>query len=250
MFPKIGVPQNRLFIMENPIKMDDLGVPLFLETPIYIYIFYIHRCQLSLKPPMWVDLWSWGLWLLQINVSHLCLWLVFFLRLEFHTIVLSGRARWLFCCQRRDQSLYHWVDFRKRRPFKRHPARDCTYFFWFGTLWLQTFLQYSCGSKIIDPQKKWCFQYYDFDLPPFLVGNRYKAFFGSNGFSRDCEQRYVIDALRLSPALMDTCRGLWWMDLCLLSASVERLHRSFWTKESGGCWRTRWAPYKILQVEL
>ena len=25
-------------IMENPIKMDDLGVPLFLETPIYIYI--------------------------------------------------------------------------------------------------------------------------------------------------------------------------------------------------------------------
>ena len=25
--------------MENPIKMDDLGVPLFLETPIYIYIF-------------------------------------------------------------------------------------------------------------------------------------------------------------------------------------------------------------------
>ena len=24
--------------MENPIKMDDLGVPLFLETPIYDYI--------------------------------------------------------------------------------------------------------------------------------------------------------------------------------------------------------------------
>ena len=32
--------------MENPIKIDDLGVPLFLETPIFLYfLIYIPKYE-------------------------------------------------------------------------------------------------------------------------------------------------------------------------------------------------------------
>ena len=43
-----GYPKWMVKIMENPIKMDDLGVPLFLETPIYMKcsLIYIQKDML------------------------------------------------------------------------------------------------------------------------------------------------------------------------------------------------------------
>ena len=43
-FPKIGVPPNGGLIMEHTIKIDDLGRPLFSETPAYRQVIsYLRR---------------------------------------------------------------------------------------------------------------------------------------------------------------------------------------------------------------
>ena len=44
-----GTPKWMVKIMENPIKMDDLGVPLFLETPIYVW----GQCPGGEELPWW-----------------------------------------------------------------------------------------------------------------------------------------------------------------------------------------------------
>ena len=53
--PKIGGKPPKWMVYngkpENPIKMDDLGVPLFLETPIYLHLYAelseYHRLKLD-----------------------------------------------------------------------------------------------------------------------------------------------------------------------------------------------------------
>ena len=51
MFPKIGGKPAKwmVYFMEKPIKMDDLGVPLFLETPICCWHIFFQKNKMQLQ---------------------------------------------------------------------------------------------------------------------------------------------------------------------------------------------------------
>ena len=59
-----GVPQNGWFRMENPIKMDDLEVPLLQATSIYIYIYLFwnistYEMIMRYKPHIYIYISGW-----------------------------------------------------------------------------------------------------------------------------------------------------------------------------------------------
>ena len=82
-----GPPKWMVKIMENPIKMDDLGVPLFLETPISWYtvcnVQMVNVGRIAVVGALWwffsIDWMHWEIFIQGIDcaalVLTLCIWL-------------------------------------------------------------------------------------------------------------------------------------------------------------------------------
>ena len=72
-FPEMGISENGCFIMENPFKMDSLGVPPFQETSICQYRFRGHDQKDaldSLMPARCLNLCKHGKSLLVLQVAR------------------------------------------------------------------------------------------------------------------------------------------------------------------------------------
>ena len=132
MFPKIrSTPKWMVKIMENPIKMDDLGVPLFSETSIYVY-----------KHDVW---WKFSQWLpdeLWADFGR------FFLQKEQHSnhwfySFNSLRSTWEAMFENSENQKMHLVHTEPKKTacaggqivlqgtfMKKHPPNLCSHIHW------------------------------------------------------------------------------------------------------------------------